>query len=249
VSLTAALLDPILAGPGAARPLITYYDDATGERIELSAITTANWAAKSANLLRDECDVEPGTRVALLLPAHWQTVAVLLAAWACGAEVVTPGGAVGAGTGGPPADWLLTDAAHLDAALAAHPAGGVVALSLDPFGKGLSGLPAGVVDFATEVRLHGDEFVPWEPVAGDAPALAGAPVGAVLAQALARADALGLARGDRVLSTLGWDTAEHLRDGLLAVLAAGASLVQCRHADPERLDRRAATEKATRLLP
>src|SRR5690606_31992912 len=50
VSLTDALLEPILRGSGSARPLITFYDDATGERIELSGVTTANWVAKTANL-------------------------------------------------------------------------------------------------------------------------------------------------------------------------------------------------------
>jgi hypothetical protein len=34
-------------------------------------------------------------------------------------------------------------------------------------------------------------------------------------------------------------------DGLLAVLVAGASLVQCRNADPAALERRAAAEKVT----
>ena len=60
-------------------PRITYYDDATGERIELSTVTLANWAAKTANLLRDELGAGPGSRVAVLLPAHWQTAAVLSA--------------------------------------------------------------------------------------------------------------------------------------------------------------------------
>lgn len=238
VSLTAALLDPVLAGSGAARPLVTYYDDASGERIELSGITAANWAAKAANLLRDECDVEPGTRVALLLPAHWQTVAVLLAVWWCGAEVVAPPGTAA------DADRVLTDAEHLDAALRLG-ADGVVALSLDPFGKGLSDLPAGVLDFATEVRLYGDDFVPWEPVPADAPALAGATVAEVLADARTRADDRALGTGDRVLSTLAWDTPDGLGDGFLAVLAAGASLVQCRNADPAKLDARANAERAT----
>lgn len=244
MSLTAALLDPILAGSGAARPLITYYDDATGGRIELSGLTTTNWAAKAANLLRDDCDVEPGTRVALLLPAHWQTAAVLLAAWWCGAEVVGPPGSPGG-----EAEWVFCDAERLDLALASKPAGGVVALSLDPFGKGIPDLPDGVLDFATEVRLHGDEFVPWEPVRADAPALAGATVAQVLADARARAAAHGLGAGDRVLSTLDWDTPEGLGDGLLAVLTAGASLVQCRNPDPTKLDARAAAERATARLP
>jgi uncharacterized protein (TIGR03089 family) len=193
VTLTAALLGPLRSGTAAARPLITFYDDATGERVELSGTTTANWAAKAANLLREECDVEPGTPVAMLLPAHWQTAAVLLAAWWCGAEVVTEPG---------DAEWVLCDADRVDLALASEPAGGVVALSLDAFGKGVPGLPAGVVDFATEVRLQGDEFAPWEPVPDTAPAVAGSTVAEVLDSARARAGEMGLSRTDRVLSTL-----------------------------------------------
>ncbi|MEJ3656027.1 TIGR03089 family protein [Actinomycetes bacterium KLBMP 9759] len=236
MTLTAALLDPIRSGPSAAQPLITFYDDATGERIELSGVTTANWAAKAANLLRDECDVEPGSRIAVLLPAHWQTAAVLLAAWWCGAEVV----------GDPTdADVVLCDADRLDLALAAEPALGVVALSLDAFGKGVAGLPSGVVDFATEVRLHGDDFVPWAPVPDTAPAIDGAAVADVLADARTRAEALGIKAGDRVLSTKEWSAPDGLADGLLAVLAGGASLVQCRNLDPDRKARRAESERVT----
>ncbi len=161
---------------------------------------------------------------------------MLLAAWWCGAEIVAE-----------PADaeWVLCDADRVDLALAADPPGGVVALSLDAFGKGIPGLPSGVIDFATEVRLHGDEFVPWAPVPDDAPALAGATVAEVLADARARAAELGLGRDDRVLSTLEWTTADGLGDGLLAVLAAGASLVQVRNADAAALDRKATAERTT----
>jgi uncharacterized protein (TIGR03089 family) len=234
VSLADALLRP--TDP---RPMITWYDAATGERIELSGVTTANWAAKAANLLRDDCDVEPGTRVAVRLPAHWQTAAVLLAAWWCGADVVGVGPASTA-----EADLVLCDAAGVEAAVAASPVLGVVALSLDAFGKGLSGLPAGVVDFATEVRAHGDEFVPWDAVPDDAPALAGEPVAAVLAAARSAAAARGIAAGDRVLATRDW-TGGSLVDDLVAVLAAGASLVQVAHADDERLAAIAASERTT----
>src|SRR3954452_25031211 len=62
-----------------ARPLVTFYDDATGERVELSVATFANWVAKTANLLQDDLAAAPGDRLALLLPAHWQTAAWLLA--------------------------------------------------------------------------------------------------------------------------------------------------------------------------
>ena len=234
MSLTDALLGPAL-GPNAAKPLVTHYDDATGERVDLSGTTAGNWAAKAANLLRDECDVEPGTRVAALLPAHWQSATVLLALWSCGAELVTDPAT---------ADWVLTDVEPVGVG----PGGGVVALSLDAFGQGLSGLPAGVVDFATEVRVHGDEFVAWGPVPGDAVAWDGASVDEVLAGARAAAAALDIGAGDRVLSTREWDTPDGLREGLLAVLAAGASLVQCRHPDPDRLARRAEAERATLRL-
>ena len=67
-----------------ARPLLTYYDDAVGERVELSVATFANWVAKTANLLQGDLATEPGDRVALLLPAHWQTAVWLMACLAAG---------------------------------------------------------------------------------------------------------------------------------------------------------------------
>lgn len=45
-----------------AAPLVTFYDDATGERVELSARTFDNWVAKTANLLQDELNAGPGDR-------------------------------------------------------------------------------------------------------------------------------------------------------------------------------------------
>ena len=237
MTLTAALLGPRLARDAAA-PLITYYDDATGERVELSGTTFANWAAKTANLLRDECDVEPGARVALLLPAHWQTLAVLLGAWWCGAEVI-----------GDPyaADVVCCDAPGLETATGCG-AEVVVALSLHAFGAGLPGLPAGVVDYATEVRLHGDVFAPDAPLPDDSPALDGASVAGVLGAAGAAAAAAGLGVGDRVLTTRDWAVGAGLVEVPLAVLVAGASLVQCRNVDPTALDRRAGSERTTHRL-
>src|SRR5690242_2919202 len=71
----------------AARPLLTYYDDATNERTELSGATLGNWVAKTANMLVDECGVEPGQWAAVGLPPHWQTAAVLLGCWTAGLAV------------------------------------------------------------------------------------------------------------------------------------------------------------------
>ncbi|CPW70169.1 TIGR03089 family protein [Mycobacteroides abscessus] len=83
-TLTALLLGDV----NNPSPRITYYDDATGERIELSTVTLANWAAKTANMLRDEFGAGPGSTVAVRLPAHWQTAGVLLGIWWAGAELV-----------------------------------------------------------------------------------------------------------------------------------------------------------------
>jgi uncharacterized protein (TIGR03089 family) len=239
MTVTDALLAPALAADP-RRPLITFYDDATGERLEFSGETLANWVAKTANFLRDECDVEPGGRVAVLLPAHWQTAVALLGAWWNGAVVVDePAGA----------DVALADAEHLDAAGAA---GLVVGFSLDAFGRPLAGLPGDAVDYASEVRVHGDAFAVLEPVPGDAPALADASVDDVVGTARRRAAELGYDAGSRVLSTADWPLTldgPGLVDGLLAVLVAGGSLVQVRHPDPAALDRRAEVEKATLVSP
>ena len=231
-TLTSALLDPLMAADPMG-PRITYYDDATGERIELSTVTLANWAAKTGNLLRDELGAGPGSRVAVLLPAHWQTAAVLFGIWWIGAEVVLTGDA----------DIALCTADRLSDADDAVGAGDVAVLSLDPFGKPAADLPVGVTDYATAVRVHGDQIVPERR---PGPALDGRSVGEVLAAAEASAAAQGFTRDDRVMSTAGWTTAEQLIDHLLAVYAAGASLVQVTNPDIAALDRRRDTEKVTR---
>ncbi|MFD0819615.1 TIGR03089 family protein, partial [Micromonospora zhanjiangensis] len=75
--------------PDPARPLLTWYDDGTGERTELSGATLSNWVAKTANLLVDSVGLAPGDEIGVLLPAHWQTAAVLLGCWSAGGAVTT----------------------------------------------------------------------------------------------------------------------------------------------------------------
>src|SRR5205823_5967438 len=70
-----------------ARPLVTWYDDEAGERAELSVATTANWAAKIANYLVDEHDLQPGDDGIVSPSLHWTTAVVLLGAWTAGAHV------------------------------------------------------------------------------------------------------------------------------------------------------------------
>jgi uncharacterized protein (TIGR03089 family) len=233
-TLSAALLDPMLRADPVG-PRITYYDDATGERIELSTATLANWAAKTGNLLRDELAASPASRVAVLLPAHWQTAAVLFGVWWIGAEVVFAGSE---------ADVALCTMARLDEADTTG-AAEVAVLSLDPFGRPAPDLPVGVTDYATAVRVHGDQIVAERH---PGPALAGRSVDEVLAACQESATARGLTAGDRVLSTATWEMPDDVIDGLLAVLAVGGSLVQVANPDPATLPRRIETEKVTHIF-
>ena len=233
-TLSAAILDPMLRADPVG-PRITHYDEATGERIELSALTLANWAAKTGNLLRDELGAGPASRVAVLLPAHWQTVAVLFGVWWIGAEVVL---------GDSDADVALCVVDRLDEADATG-AGEVAVLSLDPFGRPAPDLPVGVTDYATAVRVHGDQIVAER---NPGPALAGRSVDEVLAACQTSASTRGLTSGDRVLSTASWDGPDDVIEGLLTVLAAGGSLVQVANPDPAALPRRIETEKVTRVF-
>ena len=237
MNLSAAILDPMLRADPVG-PRITYYDDATGERIELSAVTLANWAAKTGNLLRDELGGGPESRVAVLLPAHWQTAAVLFGVWWIGADVVLDG------PKGIAADIALCTAERLGEADATG-AGEVAVLSLDAFGRPAADLPIGVTDYATAVRVHGDQIVAEQH---PGPALAGRSVEQVLDACQKTAAAKALTADDRGLSTASWNTADDVVDGLLSVLAVGGSLVYVANPDPAALPRKIETEKVTRTL-
>ncbi|GAB3170785.1 uncharacterized protein (TIGR03089 family) [Micromonospora palomenae] len=218
--------DAIATDP--ARPLLTWYDDATGERTELSGATLANWVAKTANLLVDELALSPGDAAAVLLPPHWQTAAVLLGCWSAGVTVADTPGDVD----------VLFAAADRVAEAAAWPAGDRYALALAPFAAPLREVPAGFADYVVEVRTHGDHFTPYSQ--------GGPSDAALLAPAADRATELCIAPGDRLLV----DAARHPDpvDWLLAPLVRGASVVLCGNLDATRLDGRVASEKVTRIL-
>jgi uncharacterized protein (TIGR03089 family) len=246
--LPADLLTGVLRRDAAA-PLVTQYDDATGERVELSGTTLANWVAKTANLLQDEFDVGPGSTVALALPVHWQTAAVLLAVWSCGAAVL---------------DTALEDAGRLadvDVVLAAQDrlpaleeelAGDgpeLLGLSLHPLGLGMAGYAGEARDFALEVRAHGDFFTPYQPPDPAGPGLLlgelELPLSALGEAAGELAGRLGIAAGDRVLLDERVAAEAGPVAWLLAPLSAGASLVLVRNAVASTLARRAADERVT----
>jgi uncharacterized protein (TIGR03089 family) len=223
-----------------AGPLLTYYDDATGERTELSATSLANWVAKTANLLRDDVGTAPGDRVAVLLPAHWQAAAILLGAWTAAAVVGTD------------ADGADVAFATADRVPEAGGAGEVFALSLAPLGRGFAaGPPAGARDYSVDVLRMADRWS-GRPVPDAVPALeaGGSTVtaGDLVEIALRRSAELGLVAGDRVLSTQPWTSPTSWVDGLLVPLAAPASLVLVANPDESQLIAKAEAERATATL-
>jgi hypothetical protein len=170
VTTPAELLADELSRDG-SRPFLTYYDDASGERVELSIATTANWVAKTASYLVDDCDVDTGDLVSVRLPLHWQTAVVLLACWAVGAQVsVEPGG-------------IVTFATSDD-----DSPGETIVLTLAPMGVDFSRLVAAQPDVFGSIEATGDDLV--EAAAIDVPH--GARVLTVLAYLGADAISYGL---------------------------------------------------------
>ncbi|MEU3184263.1 TIGR03089 family protein [Streptomyces sp. NPDC006923] len=235
------LRSALLSDP--ARPLVTFYDDATGERVELSVATFANWVSKTANLLQGDLAAAPGDRLALLLPAHWQSAVWLLACSSVGVTAEIGGDPAGA-------DLVVSGPDTLDAARACR--GERVALALRPLGGRFPQPPAGFADYAVEVPGQGDRFAPYAPVDPEAPALVvdGTELTGDQIVARARADAgeRGLAPGSRLLSGLAYDTWAGLSAGLFAPLAAGGSVVLCRHLEQlpaAALEKRFESERVT----
>jgi uncharacterized protein (TIGR03089 family) len=188
--------------------------------------------------------------VAVALPVHWQTAAVLLAVWSCGAVVVDTAAEDDERRAG--VDVLLAAQDRLDGLEEDEGGPQLLGLSLHPLGGGMAGYVGPARDFALEVRAHGDVFVPYELADPAAPGLVAGTLELTLAglvdAAHELASRLGLADGDRVLVDATTAAEAGPVAWLLAPLAAGASVVLCRHPDPGRLARRAATERVTATL-
>jgi uncharacterized protein (TIGR03089 family) len=151
-----ALLDRRLAvDPG--QPLVTFYDDATGERTELSVKTFANWVSKTANLYADELMLDPGDTIAISLPPHWLTPVFLAAAWTCGLHVTV-------------------DTAHADVAVVGPDgldatSGTTLACALTPFATPFrEPLPSGVLDHGVLWPAQSDVFSAVDATQLDVPA-------------------------------------------------------------------------------
>jgi uncharacterized protein (TIGR03089 family) len=229
------VLSALLAADG-TRPLVTFYDVASGERTELSVATWANWVAKVSSLLADELEVDHGCRLLVDLPSHWLGTVALGAAWSCGVEVVWDGAA----------DVVLTGPDGL--ARWAPEAGRipVVATALLPLaGRFPDGVPDGVHDLGVEVWSQPDSYVAWPGPADDDPAVAGTTHAELWGSAAAGS---GLTGGGRLLSEANPASPSGLAS-LTEPLAGSGSLVLVVHGSAERVEQIAADERVTARLP
>jgi uncharacterized protein (TIGR03089 family) len=232
--------------------LITYYDDATGERVGLSAGEVGRWAAATSALLRVRCGLRAGRQAAVLLPPHWQTAVVLLGCWATGVEVSFRGwSTAGLTPAGEPLDVSFVEQRRIGNWLDEVPAAGYqFALPLGPFsslGPALAPTPIGYDDFETAVR-------PW--LGAPAPSslidpmgratVTGETYGSYSEMAAGVAEMQGIRRGDRVLIDAA--ASEQPLMWLLAPLSAGATIVLCANLDRSRLESRVEAERVTRVL-
>lgn len=171
--------------------------------------------------MRDDLMLEAGGSVAIALPPHWQTAAIILAAWELGCGITEP-------SLQEPVDALFCSQARL-MELSDAAAREIIVSSLHPMGLGVQGRPDHVIDYTTEIRSHGDAFTSYAPID---PALLAVTAGSLTlthqsaAEAAQQiADQLGVRADDRVLMT-----AETVADAgpltwLAAPMSAGASIV------------------------
>jgi len=232
-----AVLDATVAADP-ARPILTYYDQAGDERVELSAATLRNWVDKTANLLVDVFSAGLGTRVSVTLPTHWQGVVWVLACWRVGAVVVSGDAQPDVGVVGPDevANATFPDAPEL------------IVTALHPLGRRFTvPLPAGVIDYGAEVFAQADTFSTAVGVTAGSPAWdeRGALLdhNTLLRRAGETAQRLGLPPGGRLLVDTAPTQLEGAVTGVLAPLLVNGTVVLVRDPDPARLPRLLASER------
>lgn len=234
-----AVLQGLLRGD-ATRPLITFYDHASGERVELSVTTFANWVAKVGSLLTEEHDLEKGDTLRVDLPPHWLGPVFLGAAWSAGLVV--------SDTDAP--DAVVCGPASVDDWAGRATEAPVLACSLLPLGVRFADpLPEGVHDVGVEVWGQPDSFVAWDPPTAADPAYD--VEGLLLTQGgLWEAAAAGdlLTDGGRLLSVANPTSPSGIAT-LLEPLARSGSLILVAQADRERLEATYAAERATARFP
>jgi uncharacterized protein (TIGR03089 family) len=225
-----------------ARPFVTFYDDATGERVELSVTTYANWVAKTAGLMQDELDLERGGLALVDLPTHWLGAVWLGAAWSLGLRATDDRALLDE------VDLVVCGPDRVEAYAASAATVPVVALSLRPMaGRFTEALPTGVVDYSAVVLGQPDAFTALDPPEPDDVAWTG-PRTLTQTQLLDTAGtAAGLDPGGRLITDVNPCSAEGLTT-LVGPLLAGGGTVWVRHPEATGWERRQETERATVTL-
>ena len=236
-------------GRSPADTLLTFYDDATGERVALTAAELGGWAAATAALLTEGCGQGPGRQAGVLLPPHWQTAAVLLGTWAAGIEVSFRGwSTAGLAPAGEPLDVTFVELRRVTSWLDEVPsAAHQFVLGLAPGGAPAAQVPPGYDDYTLAVRSYLGAAPPAAPIDMHSPATVdGTTYGEHSAVAAGIAEMHGIGPGDRVLIDAA--AGENPLTWLLAPLSVGASLVLCANVNRSILDERIAAERVTRVL-
>ena len=160
-------------------PALLWYS-APGERIELSGRVFDNWVAKTANFLVDECEVEPGSLLALPQRLHWRSLVLAAAGLRVGATLT----------------WELQAGADVRAAfdmseLEDAEEEYLLAVAAEPLAPRFMGqLPSEVLDYAAEVRSHPDVYVGWAAPAAEGHAWEVTSYGRLMEQLTEQATAL-----------------------------------------------------------
>lgn len=241
-STVADVLTSLHREPG--RPRLTWYGP-DPERVELSGAVLDNWVTKTANLLVEELDAGPGTRVVLDLPPHWRTLVWALAAWRVGACVVPAQSAPPAVP--PHGDVVVTT----DPAAWTGAGAPVVAVALPALARRFDGdLPSGALDAASSVMTYGDALG-WVPD-GDprSPAVEAGGATVPHAELLTWArGTTGTPDGARALLAVPGPTPHgvltFLRQSLDVLGRAGSLVLLTPGRDAERVERLARTENVT----
>lgn len=236
--------------PGTALDdLITYYDDATGERTGLVAAEVGEWAAATAALLTSGCRLGPGRQAAVLLPPHWQTATVLLGAWSAGVSVSFRGwSTAGLSPAGDMLDASFVERRRVGNWLDDVPAAAYqFVLGLAPDGAPTADVPIGYDDYLTTARPYLGSPAPRSFArTSDRATDDGSTYDEYGAMAADIAEMHGIRRGDRLLIDAA--AQEQPLIWLLAPLSVGASVVLCANLDRSRLDARIEAERITRVF-
>lgn len=220
------------------QPLVTAYDDTTGERTELSVTTYVNWVSKTANLFTDELDLAEGGTVLLELPSHWLVPVFLGAAWSAGMSVTTDAAVA--------ADLVVCGPDAVDRPTTSAP---LLACSLRPFAVRFTDpLPPAVLDYGVLWPGQSDVFLPLEPPTPDTVAWVDSAGSASHAELLEAAAVLpGDEPGVRLLTDL-HPAEDRGVPAFLAPLVAGGSLVLLREPREQTWPARLEEERATAVV-